>query len=88
MDPKELTKQMIDFNKTAFDNTFNALNIVQEQTEKVANMLVEQTPLFPQEGKKAVNDWVKTYKKGMDDFKASVDEGYKKMYSFLDKPGK
>lgn len=88
MNPKELTKQMMDFNKTAFDNTFNGLTVLVEQTEKVANMFVEQNPLFPQEGRKVVNDWVKIYKKGLDDFKAAVDEGYKNAYSLLDKLGK
>jgi hypothetical protein len=88
MDPRELAKQIIDFNKTAFDNTFNGLEILMEQTEKAGSMFLDQNPLFPPEGKKIVNEWVRIYKKEVDDFKAAVDEGYKNAYALLDNLGK
>jgi len=83
MDPKQIAKQMIQFNKTAFDNTFEAMAVMQEQTEKMMGMYLEQVPLIPAEGKKAINDWLKAYKKGRGDFKASVDENYKKVEDFF-----
>ena len=83
MDPKQIAKQMIQFNKTAFDNTFNAMTVLQEQTEKMMGMYLEQAPLLPAEGKKAINDWLKTYKKGREDFKTAVDENYKKVEDFF-----
>lgn len=83
MDPKQIAKQMIAFNKTAFDNTFEAMTALQEQTEKMMSLYLEQAPLIPEEGKKAINDWLKTYKKGRADFKAAADENYKKVESFL-----
>jgi len=83
MDPKQIAKQMIQFNKTAFDNTFNAMTVLQEQTEKMMGMYLEQAPLLPAEGKKAINDWLKTYKKGREDFKMAVDENYKKVEDFF-----
>ena len=36
-----------------------------------------QAPLIPAEGKKAINDWLKTNKKGRADFKAAADENKK-----------
>ena len=63
MDPKQIAKQIVDFNKTAFDNSFNAMSVVQDQTEKMVSAMMEQTAFFPAEGKKAVTDWIKTYKK-------------------------
>jgi hypothetical protein len=83
MDPKQITKQMIQFNKTAFDNTFDAMTVLQEQTEKMVAMYLDQAPLVPAEGKKAINDWLKAYKKGRVDFKAAVDENYKKVEKFF-----
>jgi hypothetical protein len=83
MDPKQIAKQMIAFNKTAFDNTFEAMTALQEQTEKMMSLYLEQAPLIPEEGKKAINDWLKTYKKGRADFKAAADENYKKVEGFL-----
>jgi hypothetical protein len=83
MDPKQIAKQMIQFNKTAFDNTFAAMIVLQEQTEKMITMYMDQTPLLPAEGKKAINEWLKAYKKGRTDFKVAVDENYKKVEEFF-----
>jgi hypothetical protein len=83
MEPKQIAKQMIQFNKAAFDNTFNAMTVLQEQTEKMVGMFLEQSTWMPAEGKKAVTDWIKAYKRGREDFKAAVDENYKKVDDFF-----
>ena len=83
MDPKMMAKQVIEFNKTAFDNTFNAMVLLQDQMEKVMSFYVEQNKLFPDEGKKAITEWIKAFKRARDDFKNSVDDNYKKVESFF-----
>lgn len=85
MNPKDLTKQVIDFNKKAFDNSFHAMSSLQDQVERVINMFLEQSPWFPEEGRKAVSEWVKAYRKGREDFKEAVDNNYKKVEDFLSK---
>jgi polyhydroxyalkanoate synthesis regulator phasin len=77
MDPKQIARQMIQFNKTAFDNIFDAITVLQEQTEKLITMYMDQAPLLPEEGKKAITDWMKAYRKGREEFKTFVDEKYK-----------
>jgi len=81
MEPKQIAKQMIDFNKTAFDNSFEAMVVLQDQAEKVVSSFLAQNALIPEEGKKAVNDWIKTYKKGRTDLKTAADESFKKVES-------
>ena len=84
MDPKQIAKQMIQFTKTTFDNTFDAITVLQEQTEKLLGTYLEQAPIIPAEGKKAITDLRKAYKKGREEFKTAVDENYKKVEeSFL-----
>jgi uncharacterized coiled-coil DUF342 family protein len=83
MEQAKITKQLLEFQKTTFDNMFNAMTILQEQTEKMVNMFLEQAPGLPAEGKDAVNEWLKTYKKGREAYKASVNESYKKVEDFL-----
>jgi polyhydroxyalkanoate synthesis regulator phasin len=83
MEPKQIAKQVIDFNKTAFDNSFEAMTVLQDQTEKMVNAIIEQNTLIPEEGKKAVADWVKSYKKGRNDMKAAADESFKKVEAFF-----
>ena len=83
MDQSQMLKQMIDFNKATFDNSFSAMVMLQEQTEKMVNTFLEQATWLPEEGKKAINEWTKAYKKGCEDFKNSVDENFKKVEDFF-----
>lgn len=83
MDPKALFKQMVEFNKTLLDNSFNAMVTLQEQTERMAKAMLEQATWLPPEGTKVINEWVNSYKKGRDDFKALVDQSFKKVEDFL-----
>ncbi|MGD0886736.1 MAG: hypothetical protein ABSA46_17990 [Thermodesulfovibrionales bacterium] len=88
MDPLKLTKQMIDFNKASFDNTFTAMVLLQEQTEKMVNAFMEQATWLPGEGRKALNEWVETVKKGREDFKKVVDQGFGKVEDYFAEAGK
>jgi len=83
MDQMQIAKQMIEFQKTTFDNTFNAMVLLQEQTERMVGTLLEQATWLPEEGRKAINEWVAAYKKGRDEFRKYVDENFKKVESFF-----
>ena len=83
MDQKQVLKQMIDFNKAAYNNTFNAFVILQDQAESLSNTLLAQATWLPQEGKKAIEELVKNCKTGRETFKKSVDESFKKVEEFF-----
>jgi hypothetical protein len=83
MDQKHLIKQFVDIQKNAFDNGFNAIVALQDQAENMMNSFLEQATWIPEEGKGAIFEWSKMYKKGRDDFKKAVNDGYKKAESFL-----
>jgi hypothetical protein len=74
---------MIDFQKTAFDNTFGAMVALQDQTERMVNITIEQSAWLPKEGKKAINEWTESYKKGRDDFKKFMDENFNRAEGFF-----
>ncbi len=83
MDPRKMAKQMIDFYKASFDNSFSALLMMQEQMERMTNMFFAQATGIPEEGKKALTEWIKAYKKGCEEFKKAVDENFKRVESFF-----
>jgi len=83
MEPNAMLKQMLDFNKTAFDNSFTAMLTIQEQNAKMVNTFLEQAAWMPEEGKKLIRNWVDTYKKGYEDFKKAADDNYKKVDEFF-----
>jgi len=81
MEPKQIAQQMIDFYKATFDNSFKAMTMLQEQNEKMVDMFVSQATWLPEEGRKALSDWINAYKKGRDDFKKTVDDSFQKVES-------
>jgi len=83
MDQINMLKQMVEFNKTTFDNSFKAMVMLQEQTETMINTMLGQATWLPEEGRKAIKDWVKAYKKGRDEFKKLVEESFEKVEDFF-----
>ena len=83
MTPKDLLKQMVTFNKAAFENSFNTMLMLQEQMERMSRVYVDQATGISAETKNAVNEWTQLYKKGLADFKAMIDENFKKVEVFL-----
>jgi len=82
-----IAKQMIDFNRATFENTFEALCLLQEQSEKIMNAFVEQAEWIPGEGKKAVADMAAVIRKSCSEFKKAVDENFTKMEAYFEQAG-
>jgi hypothetical protein len=83
MEQTKLFKQMIDFQKTTFDNSFKAMTTLQEQGEKMINIFLEQSPWLPDEGRKTITEWIHAYKKGREDFKNMVEDNFQKVQDFF-----
>lgn len=83
MNQNQLLKQMLDFNRTTFENTFNTMTMFQEQIERVAHGCLEQAMWLPKAGKAAINEWTKACKTGRESFKSSMDESFKKTEAFF-----
>lgn len=88
MEPTQMVQQMIDFQKTAFENSYNAMIMFQAQTEKMAESMISQNSMIPEEGQKMINEWILAYKKGREDFKKSVEENFSKMEEFFSSAAK
>ena len=83
MVPSQWINQMIQFNKTAFDNSYKAMETLGRQNEKITNSLLEESVWLPEGGKKAVKEWMQVYKKGCDDLKKTADQNYKTVEEFF-----
>jgi hypothetical protein len=84
MDQKKVFKQMVEFQKGAFDNSFDALAKFQEQGEAMVNAFLAQAAWLPEEGRRAVTDWMDSYKKARADFRDVVDANFEKVKEFFD----
>lgn len=88
MEPLKMAKQLIDFNKATFDNTFNAMVLLQEQTERMTKDFVDRATGLPDEGTKLFNEWIQSFKKGREEFKKVVDESFSKVEAYFTEAGK
>lgn len=87
MYPEKIAEQMIDFQRNMFDNTFNTIVVLQDQAERMMSTLVDQATWLPPEARKAIDEWIKSYKKGREDYRKMVYEGFDNMAkSFAGKP--
>lgn len=84
MKQNQIIKQMIEFNQATFNNTFQAMVLLQDQFERIAQTTVEQANWLPAEGRKTIENWVEAYKTGRDNYKSYVDDSYKKVETYLD----
>jgi hypothetical protein len=85
MDTTQVAKQTLNFQKSIFTNSFNAMSAAQDQTEKMLNSYIEMLPWVTEEGKKSLASSVEMGNKARDDFKKATDEGYAKLEEMLEK---
>ena len=79
METEKFAKQMIDFQKATFDNTFTAVTMLQDQAERMVNTVIDQATWLPEESRRVIDEMVGAYKKGRTDFKGAIDENFEKM---------
>ena len=84
METEKFAKQMIDFQKATFDNTFTAVTMLQDQAERMVNTMLEQATWLPEESRRVIDEMAGALKKGRTDFKGAIDENYKKVAAFFD----
>ena len=83
MEMNSLTRQMIDFQKTMFNNAFTAFSMFQDQTDSFGRAMMDQNPILPQEAKNAFNSWLEMNKKARDSYKQTIEDSFKSMESSL-----
>ena len=85
METTQIAKQALGFQKTIFNNSFNAMILAQEQTEKMFGGYIEMLPWATEDSKKSIEASVEMGKKACADFKKAVDDGYTKFEDMLEK---
>ena len=83
MDQKQAVKQMLDFNKRAFDNVFNTLSSLQDETESMMERFMEKANWITPEGKKMISQMTESYRKSRSDFKTLADDHYRKASEYF-----
>jgi len=83
MDQKQLFKQMLEVNKSAFDNNFKALSLFQNISEKNMRCFLNNAGWIPEENRKMFNEWLNAFRKSHENLKTYADENYKKAMEYF-----
>lgn len=83
MDEKQTVRQMMDFNKRAFDNVFNTLSSLQDETESLMERFMEKANWITPEGKKMISQMAESYRKSRNDLKTLADENFRKASEYF-----
>jgi uncharacterized protein YukE len=75
MPKQNVTQEILDFNKNAVKESFEALSTISTQAAKAANQILGATANVPEEAKKAVDLFFKENQKGLSNQRKFVETG-------------
>lgn len=84
METTQIAKQTLGFQKTVFENSFNAMLMVQDQSEKMLNGYLDKLPWVTEESKKSLQTSIDMAKQARNDFKKAVEDGFVKFEEMLE----
>lgn len=84
METAKFAKQTLGFQKTMFDNSFNAMVMAQDQSEKMLNSYIEKLPWVTEESRNSLQTSIDMAKKAREDFKKAVEDGFSKIDEMLE----
>lgn len=88
MEQEKVAKQMMDFYKAQFEQTFAAMTAWQEQGEKMMDSFLEQASWMPAEGRKAAAEWLRMVRQGREALKNQAQQNYEQAENLFGSFGK
>ena len=83
MEPQDMQRQILHGAKNGMQAAFAAVNMMQDQFEKMMTLIIEQQMASDKESQKVMAEWFESFKKGREEFRKSFDEGLNKAEDLL-----
>lgn len=77
MQRNPIAKQALQLYHAALTQTLDAAIAVQDQSQKTLEILLDQSPVVPHEGKRAMNDWLDACRHQTTAIKSAIEEGFR-----------
>lgn len=77
--------EYVNFMRSSFRTWMESVTLMQDQGERLLDLILKQGVTGYEEGKKALGEWTVNYKKASEQFKSSVEENLTKLEEFLSK---
>jgi hypothetical protein len=76
MEYNQIPQKIIDLQKLSFNSWYNAVIAVQEQTVSTMDSMLNQTTWIPEDGRNAMQTWMKIYRDERNRFKSYIDDSF------------
>jgi len=83
MSQDKMMKEMFDLFKTSTEATWSTINMLQAQTERMANLMLDQTTTLQAESRKQLQEWMAANKKSQEEMKKAYNEGFDKLAELM-----
>jgi len=77
METNLIAKQTLQIYHAALTQTLDAALAAQDQSQRTIESLLDQSPVVPQEGKRAIIDWLDACRKQTTAMKSVIDDGFR-----------
>jgi len=77
METNAIAKQTLQIYYAALTKTLDTTMAVQDQSQKIMENMLNQTPGVPAEGRRAINDWIEACRNQTAAMRSVIDEGFK-----------
>ena len=81
----KMPEEMVKFLRNYWDNQLKTIETVESQTDKLVQMLFEQSDAVRSEGKQLFKQWTEMVKQSQVQYKKMMEENLAKMESMLKK---
>ncbi|MCG6536784.1 MAG: hypothetical protein L7F78_19275 [Syntrophales bacterium LBB04] len=82
-DITKMAAEMINFMKNAFSTNIQAMIMLQDQSVRILNPLVEQGLVAQKEAHKILHEWTDNSKKAVTDFQKITEENFDRLAQYL-----
>lgn len=85
MSDQEMQKQMLKLWKMSIDSYLTTMDAISEQSQKMLELMLEQSDSVREEFKKTLRDWAANSKDLQDQYKDSLEQSVKKLEDMIGK---
>lgn len=79
----KLAANLVDFERAAFNNAMKVMVVMAQRSEKVLQSRLNRSNWLPKEGKKLVDEWLRTMKKSREDYHRTIDKSFDLVSEYL-----
>ncbi len=82
-----LWEELFNYVKSAYLSSVGTLTMVQDQSERMLNMVIQQSTLWQDETKKVIGEWASNVRKQRHDYQKRIEDNLKRLEDSFFKKG-